>query len=103
VTAERLLIDKSQLLKLTAPEMTVLVGGLRVLGPHAARSAYGLFEAAGSADQRLLREPARHGYAVTAAPRAEGVFGGRNRTTGEVRWTGTRRSRFRFELRFPAK
>ena len=65
VPAEALLVDKAQLLTLTAPEMTVLVGGMRVLktnfGQIAARR---LHQATGGADQRLLREPARHGHGV---------------------------------------
>ena len=73
VPAEALLIDKAQLLTLTAPEMTVLVGGLRVLdanvGPVQARR---LHQAAGDADQRLLREPARHGHGVEADVGREG-------------------------------
>ena len=65
VSAEALLVDKAQLLTLTAPEMTVLVGGMRVLNdqlrPDPTRR---LYQAAGGADQRLLREPARHGHGV---------------------------------------
>ena len=65
VPAEALLIDKAQLLTLTAPEMTVLVGGLRVLGANAGASKHGvLHQEAGGADQRLLREPPRHGHGV---------------------------------------
>ena len=74
VPAEALLIDRAQLLTLTAPEMTVLVGGLRVLGANVGASqARRLHEEAGGADQRLLREPARHGHAV------EGDVGGEGR------------------------
>ena len=65
VPAEALLVDKAQLLTLTAPEMTVLVGGLRVLDANAGVvEARRLHQAAGGADQRLLREPARHGHGV---------------------------------------
>ena len=85
VPAEALLIDKAQLLTLTAPEMTVLVGGMRVLNTNVGRiAARCLHQAAGVADQRLLREPARHGHGVEA--RLEGgadVFEGRDRKTGE--------------------
>ena len=64
---EEALVDRAQLLNLTAPEMTVLVGGLRVLGANAGKSRHGVFtEAARDADQRLLRQPARHGHAVAA-------------------------------------
>ena len=70
VPAEELLVDKAQLLTLTAPEMTVLVGGLRVLGANAGQSqARRLHQAAGDADQRLLRQPARHGHGVEGASR----------------------------------
>ena len=59
---EEALIDKAQLLTLTAPEMTVLVGGLRVLGANAgAVQARRLHQEARDADERLLRQPARHG------------------------------------------
>ena len=61
VPAEELLIDKAQLLTLTAPQMTVLIGGLRVLGAnHGGVAARSLHAAAGDADQRLLREPLGH-------------------------------------------
>ena len=59
VSAEELLIDKAQLLTLTAPEMTVLVGGMRVLGANHGKSKHGsLHEEARDAHQRLLRQPA---------------------------------------------
>ena len=70
---EEALVDRAQLLKLTAPEMTVLVGGLRVLGANAGQSKHGVFtKKPGDADQRLLRQPARHGHGVAAraAPKA---------------------------------
>ncbi len=71
ISPEELLVDKAQLLTLTAPEMTVLVGGLRVLGAnHGTVEARRLHQAAGDADQRLLRQPARHGH------RVEGDLGG---------------------------
>ena len=67
VPAEALLIDKAQLLTLTAPEMTVLIGGLRVLNANVGQiQARRLHQAAGDADQRLLREPARHGHRMEA-------------------------------------
>ena len=92
VTAEELLVDKAQLLTLTAPEMTVLVGGLRVLGANDGGSPHGVFtDRPGDADQRLLRQPARHGHGVEAGPRTpRGVFEGRDRATGAPKWTGTR-------------
>ena len=67
---EEALVDRAALLRLTGPEMTVLVGGLRVLGANAGGSEHGVFtEQARHADQRLLRQPARHAYAVAAAER----------------------------------
>ena len=63
--AAELLVDRAHFLTLTAPEMTVLVGGLRVLGANFGQSPAGrLHQAARVTDQRLLREPARHGYGV---------------------------------------
>jgi len=73
VSAEALLVDRAQLLTLTAPEMTVLIGGMRVL-KHQLRTdpAWRLYQEAGSADQRLLREPARHGHGVEAGVGRQG-------------------------------
>ena len=65
--SEHLLVDRANLLTLSAPEMTVLVGGLRVLGANFRQSAAGRpHRGARVADQRLLREPARHGHGVEA-------------------------------------
>ena len=75
--AEELLVERAHLLTLTAPEMTVLVGGLRVLGANVAASAHGVFtDAARDADQRLLRQPARHGHGVERRRRADGRLRG---------------------------
>ena len=64
---EEALVDRAQLLTLTAPEMTVLVGGLRVLGANAGGSKHGVFtKRARQADERLLRQPARHEHGVEA-------------------------------------
>ena len=77
LSAEELLVDKAQLLTLTAPEMTVLVGGMRVLGRQRRRvAARRVHQAARDADQRLLRQPARHGHGV------EGGLRGRGRVRG---------------------
>ena len=66
---EEALVDRAQLLTLTAPEMTVLVGGLRVLGANAGNAKHGVFtDEAGHADQRLLRQPARHEHGMAAWP-----------------------------------
>ena len=73
VPAEALLIDKAQLLTLTAPELTVLVGGLRAININAGGSTHGVFtDQPGRADQRLLRQPARHGHAVEGGLRRQG-------------------------------
>ena len=67
---ETLLLDRAYMLTLTAPEMTVLVGGMRALGANVGRiPTRRLHRPAGDADQRLLREPARHGHGVEARPR----------------------------------
>jgi catalase-peroxidase len=88
------------LLTLTAPEMTVLVGGLRVLGANLPwQSKHGVFtNASPDADQRLLRQPARHGHGVEGFRRLGGVFEGRDRKTGEVKWTGTASTCLRLQL-----
>ena len=73
LSAEELLVDKAQLLTLTAPEMTVLVGGMRVLNANHDHAQHGVFTKRPEAlTQRLLRQPARHGHGVEghiAAPR----------------------------------
>ena len=87
---EEALVDRAQLLTLTGPEMTVLVGGLRVLGANAGGSKHGVFtKKPGDADERLLRQPARHEHGVAAAA-GDGVYEGRDRKTKAVKWTGTR-------------
>ncbi len=64
---EEALVDRAQLLTLTGPEMTVLVGGLRVLGANAGQSKHGVFTTeAGDADERLLRQPARYEHGMAA-------------------------------------
>ena len=70
--AEVELLDKAQLLTLTAPEMTVLIGGMRVLNTNFGQTKFGVFtKQAGSVDQRLLHQPARHGYGVEGDLRCE--------------------------------
>jgi len=91
VTAEQLVVDKSQLLTLTAPEMTVLVGGLRVLGANAAQSTHGVFTKKPEAlSNDFFVNLLDMGTEWTAAPRTKGVFEGRDRKTGELKWTATR-------------
>ncbi len=84
---EYLLLDRANLLTLSAPELTVLVGGLRVLGANCGRLDYGVFtDRPGRAHQRLLREPARPGHGVEAARRRRARRSRARRTaSGEVR------------------
>ena len=83
------------MLTLTAPEMTVLVGGMRALNANHKQSQHGVFtDRPGDADQRLLRQPARHGHGVAGVRRIGNgspaqVYEGRDRATGEVKWTAT--------------
>jgi catalase-peroxidase len=91
VPAEALLVDKAQLLTLTAPEMTVLVGGLRVLGANAGASKHGVFTKRQEAlTNDFFVNLLDMGTEWSAAPNTKDVFEGRDRKTGDVRWTGTR-------------
>jgi catalase-peroxidase len=91
VPAEALLVDKAQLLTLTAPEMTVLVGGVRVLGANVGGTKHGVFTKRPEAltndffvnllDMRTEWKP---------VSKDADLFEGRDRKTGEVKWTGTR-------------
>ncbi len=88
---EELLVDRAQLLRLTAPEMTALIGGLRVLGANADKSAHGVFT---KRPQTLTNDFFVNlldmGTEWRPAAGVEGVYEGRNRKTQEVKWTGTR-------------
>jgi catalase-peroxidase len=91
VSAEELLVDKAQLLTLTAPEMTVLVGGMRVLNANFGRSQHGVFTKRPetlSNDFFVNLLDMRTEWKATS--KAEDVFEGRDRATGKLRWTGTR-------------
>ncbi len=91
VSAEELLVDRAQLLTLTAPEMTVLIGGLRVLGANVGGAPHGVFTKRPETltndffvnllDMRTAWEPVSE---------SGDVFEGRDRATGEPKWTGTR-------------
>ena len=86
-----MLVDKAQLLTLTAPEMTVLVGGMRVLDTNADGPSTASSRAAGNAHQRLLREPARYERQMEEPSKQNpDVYERHNRKTGKVEWTGTR-------------
>ncbi|MCR4317084.1 MAG: catalase/peroxidase HPI [Planctomycetes bacterium] len=91
VSAEELLLDRAQLLTLTAPEMTVLLGGLRVLTTDFGASRHGVF----TKRPEILTNDffvnlLDMNTAWKATSEAEDVFEGRDRTTGELKWTGTR-------------
>ena len=89
--AEDWLIDKAQLLTLTAPEMTVLVGGLRVLNTNYDQSAHGVFtKQPGTLSNDFFLNLIDFGTTWKAISPANDVFEGRDRKTGEVKWTGTR-------------
>ena len=91
IPAEKLLVDRAQLLTLTAPEMTVLVGGMRVLNANVGQTAHGVFT--------HRPETLTNDFFVNlldldttwkAVSEAEDEFEGRDRATGELKWTGTR-------------
>ncbi len=94
LSPEALLVDRAQLLKLTAPEMIVLVGGLRVLGANHARSSHGVFTHRPETltndffvnllDMRTVWQPA----ASSNGPQQ--IYEGRDRKTNELKWTATR-------------
>jgi len=90
VTAEELLVDRAQLLTLTAPEMTVLIGGLRVLGANAANSPHGVFtQRLGVLSNDFFVHLLDMGT-EWAPSGEEGVFRGSDRASGAPRWTATR-------------
>ncbi|HEY2547721.1 MAG TPA: peroxidase family protein, partial [Candidatus Acidoferrum sp.] len=91
LSAEELLVDRAQLLTLTAPEMTVLIGGLRVLGANDGKSANGVFtKRPETLTNDFFINLLDMNTTWQASSASEGVFEGRNRKTGEIKWTGTR-------------
>jgi len=91
MSPEEALVDRAQLLKLTGPEMTVLIGGLRVLGANAGQSMHGVFT---KRPQTLTSDFFVNlldmGTQWQPAAGSDGVYEGRDRKTKEVKWTGTR-------------
>ena len=91
LSAEELFVDRAQLLRLTAPEMTVLVGGLRVLGANAGRSTHGVFT---KQPETLTNDFFVNLLDMSTqwqpSAGSDGVYEGRDRKTNEVKWTGTR-------------
>jgi catalase-peroxidase len=89
--AEAILIDKAQLLNLTAPELTVLVGGMRVLNTNFDKSQHGVFTKRPEAlTNDFFVNLLDFGVTWNATSDSQNVFEGRDRKTGAVRWTGTR-------------
>jgi len=91
LSPEELLVDRAQLLTLTAPELTALIGGLRVLGANAGKSTHGVFT---KRPETLTNDFFVNLLDMSTqwqpSAGSEGVFEGRDRATNEVKWTGTR-------------
>jgi catalase-peroxidase len=91
VSAEEMLVDRAQLLTLTAPEMTVLVGGMRVLNANFGHSQHGVFtKRPETLTNDFFVNLLDMGTTWVATSDDEDVFEGRDRATGELKWTGTR-------------
>ncbi|MBS1202683.1 MAG: catalase/peroxidase, partial [Chromatiaceae bacterium] len=90
-SAEELLVDKAQLLTLTAPEMTVLVGGLRMLNANVGQSQHGVFtKRPGALTNDFFVNLLDMGTEWKPTSEGGGTFEGRDRATGELKWTATR-------------
>lgn len=90
-SAEEMLVDKAQLMTLTAPEMTVLIGGLRVLDTNFDHSKHGVFtDKPGTLSNDFFINLLDLGTSWSATSDSEETFEGRDRKTGNVKWTGTR-------------
>jgi catalase-peroxidase len=91
ISAEEMLVDRAQLLTLTAPEMTVLVGGMRVLNANFDQSQHGVFT---NRPETLTNDFFVNLLDMSTTWKAtsedEDMFEGRDRATGELKWTGTR-------------
>jgi catalase-peroxidase len=91
IRAEEWLVDRAQLLTLSAPEMTVLVGGLRVLGANAGQSPHGVFtQRPGTLSNDFYVNLLDMATQWQPSATVDGVLEGRDRTSGRVRWTATR-------------
>ncbi len=89
-TAEELLVDRAQMLTLTAPEMTILFGGLRVLNANFGGSEHGVFTRRSETLSTDFFVNLLDMDTEWQPPSADGVYEGHDRTTGELKWTGTR-------------
>jgi len=91
IPPERMLVDKAQLLTLTAPEMTVLIGGLRVLGANYNNSQHGVFtEDTGQLSNDFFVNLLDMSTTWEPSDDDQDIYEGRDRETGELKWTGTR-------------
>jgi catalase-peroxidase len=91
IPAEELLVDRAQLLTLTAPEMTVLLGGMRVLDTNFNQTRHGVFtKRPGTLTNDFFVNLLDMGTTWKAVSEAGDIFEGRDRATGELKWTGTR-------------
>jgi catalase-peroxidase len=95
LSAEELLVDRAQLLELTAPEMTVLLGGLRVLNANVGQAKHGVFTnrpetLTNDFFVNLLDMNTKWQPSNTVEGVSQGVFEGRDRATDTIKWTGTR-------------
>ncbi len=91
VSAEHLLLDRAQLLTLTAPEMTVLVGGMRVLNANFGQSQHGVFtKQPETLTNDFFMNLLDMGTEWKPTSKDEDLFEGRDLATGELKWTGTR-------------
>jgi catalase-peroxidase len=91
LSAEELLVDRAQLLTLAAPEMTVLVGGLRVLGANAGQSPHGVFtKRPETLTNDFFVSLLDMGTQWQPSAGSDGLYEGRDRKTNKVKWTGTR-------------
>ena len=90
MSPEEALVDRAQLLRLTAPEMTVLIGGLRVLGANAGQSKHGVFTKRLEALTNDFFVNLLDMHTEWQPAGADGIYEGRDRKTKEIKWTGTR-------------
>jgi catalase-peroxidase len=91
ISAEELLVNRAQLLTLTAPEMTVLIGGMRVLNANFGQSQHGSFtNRPETLTNNFFVNLLDMGTTWQVSSEAEDVFEGRDRATGDLKWTGTR-------------
>jgi len=90
MSPEEALVDRAQLLRLTAPEMTVLIGGLRVLGVNAAGSSHGVFTRKPGTLTNDFFVNLLDMHTEWRAVDGTGLYEGRDRKSGELKWTGTR-------------